>query len=315
MEFAGQHIISADQFDQLSLERLFEWARRMRGIAQREVVCNVLEKYDLGSFFFEESTRTRLSSERAFRLLGGHVCTMTDMKFSSIIVKGEDMEDTFRVLSHFCDIMVVRCKEEGQALIAAENSKVPVINGGDGKKEHPTQALLDVFTIKEENGDRIDGLTIAMVGDLEHSRTVHSLVKLLTLYCNITFLFVAPAELQIPAGYLALIEERGHRYEKMEDLRTALPHADVFYMVRPQNERMADEKKPVINGRYQLTKQLVEDHCKPNVIIHHPLPRNDEISKDVDSLKGAAYFKAIDNGILIRMALFILVLGKEKKFV
>jgi len=213
MWFADEDIISASKFDRPSMQRLFTLARRMAPIERREVECNVLRKYTLGNFFWEESTRTRLSSERAFKLLGGDVCTMTDMKFSSE-VKGESLTDSAIVLSKFCDIMVVRCRHQGEARKIARYSRVPVINGGDGKGEHPTQGLLEVFTIDERTGGQIDNSSITLVGDLRHSRSVHSLVKLLTFHDNLNFDCVATPEFQIPSSLEALIHRRGHTYKK-----------------------------------------------------------------------------------------------------
>lgn len=317
MLFEGQHILSADQFDRQGLEELFALAHRMRPIEERKVQCHVLEGYVLGSWFFKESTRTRLSGETAFRRLGGGVNTMTDMKMSAE-VKGESFEDSIRVLSAYCDVEVVRCKETGQAAIAAQLSRVPVINGGDGSGEHPTQALLDVFTIQEELG-RIDGLTVTMMGDLHHGRTVHSLAKLLSVYHGIRLVLCAPDLLPMPAALIEEIESKGVSVELAGgDKKRALNSADVVYVVRPQVERMTPEEQASLKdtiGPYGLDRQLVERYCKPGVVIMHPLPRNSEIKTDVDDLPGAAYFRQVDNGILVRMALFIKVLGKEEKFI
>lgn len=315
MEFAGQHIISADQFDLESLKKLFSFAHRMRPIAQRDVRCQVLDGYILGNFFFEESTRTRLGGETGFLRLGGGVETITAMRLSSMF-KGESFADCIRVLKSFCDIMVVRCKKAGQAAIAAKLSHVPVINAGDGDGEHPTQALLDLFTISEERHAKIDGLHIAMVGDLRLSRTVHSLAKLLSLYRDIRFTFIAPPAAQMPADIVKNLLKKGLQVEQTTDLRNGLKNAHAVYMVRRQKERVKRGKKhPLKNGQYRLTRRIVGEYCQPDVVIMHPLPRNAEIATDVDELKNAAYFRMVNNGIIIRMALFILVLGKEKEFV
>ncbi|HSX25081.1 MAG TPA: aspartate carbamoyltransferase, partial [Candidatus Andersenbacteria bacterium] len=217
----------------------------------------------------------------------------------------------------YCDIMVIRHPDIGSADIASRYSKKPVINGGDGPGEHPTQALLDLFTIKEEK-QHIDNLTIAMVGDLKHGRTIHSLAKLLTLYKGIKIQLIAPEEVQAPPELLTYLQQKDCEVMQSEHLQDCLQSADVIYMTRIQKERFDDlEAYERVNGRYALNHDLVEKYCKRDVTIMHPLPRlkGGELSTDLDELPSAAYFRQAENGTLIRMALYLLVLNKEAKFV
>lgn len=312
MDFAGKSIISVDQFDLEGIEKLFALAHRMRKIEQREVRCQILGGYILGSYFWEASTRTQASSEMAFMRLGGEVISKTGIPFSSM-VKGETWADTVRVLQATCDILVVRHPEKGSAEIAAKYSKKPVINAGDGPGEHPTQALLDLFTIFEE-GKQIEGSTIAMCGDLKHGRTVHSLAKLLRLYKNVRIICVAPLEIQMPIELVQQLQDAGVQVECTDSLERGIAHADVIYMTRIQKERFEDiAAYDRLNGMYVLNRRVVEQHCKPNATIMHPLPRVNELETDLDDLPGAAYFRQAENGNLIRMALYLLVLDKVRK--
>lgn len=314
MKFGHESIVSVSQFDREGIEILFALAHRMRKIENREVQCNVLGGYILGSLFFESSTRTRMSFDAAFMRLGGTLNSTVGFAFSSL-AKGETLEDTIRVVSGYCDLIVIRHPDEGSAAIAASCASKPVINAGDGPGEHPTQALLDLFTIFEER-KHVDGITIAMVGDLKHGRTVHSLAKLLTLYGNIHLVCIAPPEVQIPEELTAILTKRGCKVTQTSHLQEWLPQLDVIYMTRVQKERFADTAiYDRVNGSYVLDRNLVETHCKPDVTIMHPLPRMLELSTDLDTFPGSAYFRQAENGTLVRMALFLLVLGKESKFV
>ena len=314
MQFTHQHILSVNQFTQEGVEHLFQFAHRMRPIEQHIVRCQVLDGYILGSFFFEASTRTRMSFETAFMRLGGLVNTTTGFTFSSM-AKGESLEDTIRVAQGYCDIIVMRHPDVGSAELASRHSTKPVINGGDGPGEHPTQALLDLFTIREEK-KRIEGITIAMIGDLKHGRTVHSLTKLLTLYRGITIQLIAPEEVQMQKELIAYLRENGCEVMQSEHLEDCLPTADILYVTRIQKERFSDtEAYDRVNGTYSIDRALIEKYCKSDITIMHPLPRLGELACDIDDHPGAAYFRQAENGTLVRMALFILVLGKEKKFV
>lgn len=312
-DFRRANILSADQFDVSSLERVFALAERMRRIANGEVTCKVLQDNILGSCFFEESTRTRWSSEAGFMRLGGKVITMWDPRFSSMFKKNETLEDTIRVLSGYVDVIVMRHSEVGKSALAARYSQVPIINGGDGKGEHPTQALLDAFTIRQEMG-RLNDLHIAMVGDLVRGRTVHSLLKLLSLFENIRVSLVASSRWQMPADMIEKARETGCKIYQTDDFERGIKSANVVYMVRPQKER-AENSESEMCDRYCLDANIVRSKCKKGVVIMHPLPRNNEIAQDVDELSGAAYFRQAINGTLVRMALYLLIFGKEDKFV
>jgi aspartate carbamoyltransferase catalytic subunit len=316
MRFKNQDILSADQFDRPGLEKLRKLAHRMRKIYDRRVACEVLRHYIMGNFFFEDSRRTQFSHEVAFTRLGGDVITLTDtIPMSSFVKKQESFEDTVRVMQHYCDIMVVRCRNEGQAAIAASLSDKPVINAGDGKGEHPTQALLDWFTIREEKRGKIAGSKVAMMGDLTNGRTVHSLAKLLCLDDDIDFSFIAPLKFQMPSNIVRDIKDKGFRVTLTDDMEKGVKGADVLYVVRTQKERMARAMWRQMKDRYRVTRSFVEKKCKPDITIMHPLPRNSELATDVDDLPNAAYFRMIPNGVLVRMALCALVLGKEEKFI
>lgn len=312
-DFLRSSILSSEQFDVPSLERVFSLAKRMRRIASGEVTCKVLQDNVLGSCFFEESTRTRWSSEAGFMRLGGQVITMWDPRFSSMEKKKETFEDTIRVLSGYVDVIVVRHSEIGKATIAAQYSRVPVINGGDGQGEHPTQALLDAFTIQQEVG-RLNDFHIAMVGDLVRGRTVHSLLKILSLFEDVRVTLIASGKWQMPDDMVKKAEQAGCKIYQTDDFERGIKSADVIYMVRPQKER-AENGESEMCDRYCLDVRVVENKCKKGVVIMHPLPRNNEIAKDVDDLPNAAYFRQAENGTLVRMALYLLIFGKEDKFV
>lgn len=314
MQFLNSDILSVSQFDRENISHLFVLAHRMRKIARREVRCQVLDGYILGSLFFEESTRTRMSSNAAFMRLGGQVNETVGVEFSSI-AKGETLADTIRVAQLYCDILVIRHPQIGSAAEAARYSEKPVINAGDGIGEHPTQALLDLFTIFEER-KAVDNTTVAMIGDLKHGRTVHSLARLLTLYQGIKFVFIALIKIQMPRELVDEICSKGFEVTETENFEEGIAAADVLYMTRIQEKRFEHKADfHEVNGLYVLTQQKVERSCKPGVVVMHPLPRITEIHTDVDDLSSAAYFRQAENGVLVRMALYLLVLGKEEKFV
>lgn len=311
MNFHGNDIISVNQFDLADVEKLFTLAHRMRNVGTGKVKCQILEGHILANLFFEASTRSRMSFATAFMRLGGQVNSTTGMEFSSM-AKGESLADTIRVIQSYCDVLVMRHPELGAAQVAAEFSLVPVINAGDGPGEHPTQALLDLFTIFEER-KIVDGTMVAMVGDLKYGRTAHSLAKLLTLYKGIKFIFIAPSEVQMPDTLIQELREKGCDVTQTDDLTAGISNADVIYSTRMQIERM-DSQGATLKV-YVIDRKKVEEDCKKDVIILHPLPRNAEIGTDVDVLPNAAYFRQSDNGVLIRMALFLLLLGKEDHLV
>jgi aspartate carbamoyltransferase catalytic subunit len=316
VSFAGAHILTVEQLDLPKIKRLFSVADEMLCYARRERTTRVLEGAVLGNLFFEPSTRSRLSFGAAFNRLGGHVRETTGFAFSSM-VKGESISDTSRVVSGYMDILVVRHPEEGAVTRFAEVTNVPVINGGDGPGEHPTQALLDLYTLCRERGLRpgtLGGMTVAVVGDLRYGRTVHSLTKLLALERDLTFFCVAPPELQLPDELVRHLRERGHRVELTEDLAEGVRDADAIYATRIQQERLpADIEVHASQDRFRIDAALYDRLCRPGTILMHPLPRDSrsgvaELAEDLNRNPALAIFRQTDNGIPIRMALFALVL-------
>ncbi len=313
MDFKGKSIISVNQFDREGLDRLITLSKRMAPIAKREERCRVFEGYILANLFFEASTRSRLSFDAAFSRLGGTINSTVGFTFSSMS-KGETLADTIKVVQSYCDIISIRHPEIGSAAEAARHSRVPVINAGDGPGEHPTQALLDLFTIHQEKG-RLDNLTIALTGDLRFGRTVHSLAKLLSLYDGIRLLFVAPELIQMPKTLVEYVESRGCEVVQTASFNEAIAEADIIYSTRVQKERfVSQEEFEAVNGVFVLNRGKIEAACKPDVTIMHPLPRTNEIHVDVDAMPNAAYFRQAENGVLVRMALFLLIFGKEGEF-
>jgi len=259
----------------------------------------------LASLFYEPSTRTRLSFETAMHRLGGDVVSAVGIKFSSMY-KGETIEDTISVANQYVDIICMRHPEAGSADRAAAVSEVPFINGGDGPSQHPTQGILDVYTVKKEKG-KLDGLHVAMVGDLRYGRTVHSLSFLMGLYDDVKFTFVSPKELMMPEKVTSFLKEKNIPYTETEELEDGLG-ADVLYMTRVQQERFADQSE---FERLKLKYILKAKHVKgKDITVMHPLPRIGEIDTDVDPLPNAAYFRQVQNGIVVRMALLAMLLGK-----
>ncbi len=316
MDFSGAHILSIEQFQRDDIERVFGTADRMEPYAQRAKITRVLEGAILGNMFFEASTRTRISFGSAFNLLGGEVRESVGMDSLSL-VKGESLQDTARVLSGFSDVICMRHPQAGSVAEFASASRVPVMNGGDGSNEHPSQALLDLYTIKKElqgRGRGIDGLRIAMVGDLKYGRTVHSLCKLLCLFRDIQVTLVSPPELAMPEDLLALLDQAGHRTVATEQLEPSIAHVDIVYSTRIQEERFQDRSQAdLYRGRFRLNQEIYTRHCEPNTVIMHPLPRDsraeaNELDADLDKNPNLAIFRQTDNGLLIRMALFALVL-------
>ena len=316
MQFAGSHILGISQFERGDVERLFTVADQMRPYAHRERITRVLEGAILGSMFFEPSTRTRISFGSAFNLLGGEVRETTGFEHSAI-AKGESLYDTARVLSGYSDIIVMRHPEEGSVSEFATASRVPVINGGDGANEHPSQALLDLYTISREmahRGQSIDNLHIALVGDLKFGRAVHSLCMLLTLFDNIHFTLISPEELKLEPQYIEKIKSSAHVVTESTELQAGIQDADIIYVTRTQEERFASsEEASRYKGLFRLNQAIYTEFCKPNTVIMHPLPRDsradaNELDNDLNENPNLAIFRQTDNGVLIRMALFALIL-------
>ena len=316
MNFTGAHILSISQFQRQDVEHIFSVADQMEPYAQRKRVTRVLEGAILGNMFFEASTRTRVSFGSAFNLLGGEVRETAGFE-SSALVKGESLQDTARVLSGFSDVICMRHPQEGSVADFASASRVPVMNGGDGANEHPTQALLDLYTIRSEleaKGRTIDGLKIAMIGDLRHGRTVHSLSKLLSVYDNIEVVLVSPRELCLPESIIDSMRSAGVVVRESHELTGGISDVDIVYSTRIQEERFSSkEEADLYRGKFRLNQAIYTEFCQPNTVIMHPLPRDsradaNELDIDLDSNPNLAIFRQTDNGVLVRMALFALVL-------
>ena len=321
MNFTGAHILSISQFQRQDVEQIFSVADRMEPYALRKRVTRVLEGAILGNMFFEASTRTRVSFGSAFNLLGGEVRETAGFE-SSALVKGESLQDTARVLSGFSDVICMRHPQEGSVADFASASRVPVMNGGDGANEHPTQALLDLYTIGREleaKGRTIDGLRIAMIGDLRHGRTVHSLSKLLSLYNNIQVMLISPRELALPESIVEQMRSAGVTVTVSDELNNSIANVDIVYSTRIQEERFNSKAEAdLYRGKFRLNQAIYTQHCEPNTVIMHPLPRDsrsdaNELDCDLDDNPNLAIFRQTDNGLLIRMALFALVLDVVDK--
>jgi len=310
MEFQNADIISVNQFDRPDLEKVFTLSDQMREIARGKIRNRLLDGKILANLFLEASTRSRMSFASAFSRLGGDVNSTTGMTFSSM-AKGESLEDTISVIEQYCDVIAMRNPVTGSAQIAADVANVPVINAGDGIGEHPTQALLDAYTINAEKG-RVDDLTITMTGDLKYGRTVHSLAKLMSNFDDIKFVFAAPDDFQMPDDIIEDLRAKGFDVMQTDDLDGNLPEADVVYSTRLQKERLSEaDRGKDINSIFQITRAKVEQLCKKDVTIMHPLPRNDEVSTDVNPLPNAAYYRQAGYGMQVRMALYLLIFGKD----
>ncbi|SFH73883.1 aspartate carbamoyltransferase [Collimonas sp. OK307] len=313
-------LLSVDQFSRDSLEQLFRVTDIMQPIARRQKVSRILEGAVLANLFFEASTRTRISFGAAFCRLGGSVCDTTGFTFSSM-TKGESIYDTSRVISGYVDALVVRHPEQGAVDEFARATNIPVINGGDGPGEHPSQAILDLYTIQREFsrlGKLIDGSHIVMAGDLKYGRTVHSLIKLLALYRGLKFTLIAPPTLEMPAHILDRIARGGHVVEQSTSLAQGLKGADIVYATRIQKERFADEAIEGYTPDFQINQALIDATCSVDTIVMHPLPRDgrpgaNDLSTDLNHDPRLAIFRQTDNGIPVRMAIFATLLGVENQ--
>ena len=321
MDFSGSHILSIDQFDRSDIEKLFSVADKLEPYASKEKITRVLEGAILGNMFFEPSTRTRISFGASFNLLGGNVREITEIGSSSL-AKGESLADTAQVLSGYSDIIVMRHPEVNSVKKFAEASRVPVINAGDGSNEHPSQALLDLYTIQKElsqNDKSIDGLRIALVGDLKFGRAVHSLCKILSLYNNVKMNLISPEELKLPMELVKSISAKGVTITETENLEDGISEVDIIYVTRVQEERFKNKQDAdKYRGLLSLNQSIYTANCEPNTVIMHPLPRDsrsdaNELDSDLYENPNLAIFRQADNGIVIRMAIFTLVLDIEEK--
>ncbi|MGA9348843.1 MAG: aspartate carbamoyltransferase [Anaerolineae bacterium] len=306
--FYGQDIISVSQFTRESLDYIFSVAQEMRAIVRRAGSTDLLKGTVLACLFYEPSTRTSSSFIAAMSRLGGTVIPITQgVQFSSVS-KGESLPDTIRTLEQYADVIILRHPEVGASGVAAKYARKPIINAGDGIGEHPTQALLDLFTIKEELG-QIDGLSVAMVGDLKYGRTVHSLTRLLCLY-DVELSFVSPEILRLPLDIMNQVRARNLPVRETYDVADVIETVDVLYVTRVQKERFPDlSQYEEVKGYYEITPELME-RAKEKMIVMHPLPRVEEIHYAIDDDPRAAYFRQMENGMYIRMALLAAVLGK-----
>ena len=303
----GRHILSVSQFARADLEQVFTVAEEMRTMVERIGAFDLLKGKILANVFYEPSTRTSSSFTAAMERLGGSVIPINEVKYSSVS-KGESLPDTVRTLECYADVIVLRHPETGSAAIAANVARKPIINAGDGIGEHPTQALLDLFTMREELG-AIDGLTVTMLGDLKYGRTVHSLAKLLALF-EVKVNYVSPDLLRMPVELIAQLAARGLRQSEYNALDPALADTDVLYVTRVQKERFENpDEYESVRGAYVITPETMT-HAKPKMALMHPLPRVGEIAPEVDTDPRAAYFRQMEYGMYVRMALLAMVLGK-----
>lgn len=306
-EWYGKDIISVKQFSRKDLDYIFGVAHEMRGMVERVGTFDLLKGKILANLFYEPSTRTSSSFTAAMERLGGSVIPINEVKYSSV-TKGETLADTVRTLECYADVIVLRHPETGSAAIASKAAKKPIINAGDGTGEHPTQALLDAFTVKSELG-RFDGLTVTMLGDLKYGRTVHSLARLLSLF-NVKLNYVSPDILKMPKEVMDEVGEKNIPQAEFDSLDQVLPETDVLYVTRVQKERFENvDEYEKVKGAYVIDPAVMQA-AKQKMIVMHPLPRVTEISMDFDDNPRAAYFRQMEYGLYVRMALLAMVLGK-----
>ena len=303
MAFQGKDITSIEDFSRAQIDHILDISQSMEPIAKKG--SEILKGKILATLFFEPSTRTRLSFETAMLKLGGSNIGFAEADVTSI-KKGENLVDTIRTIEKYADVIALRHSLEGAAKLAAEFSVVPIINAGTGAEEHPTQALMDLYTIRKEKG-KIDSLRVALVGDLRYGRTVHSLALALSLY-NIELYLVSPETLRMRKDVLETVK---NKIDVTQDanLEAIMPKIDVLYITRIQKERFPDAAEYAkLKGAYKIDKKTLET-AQNDMIIMHPLPRIDEIAPEVDTMPQAKYFQQVYNGVVVRMALLALVLG------
>jgi aspartate carbamoyltransferase catalytic subunit len=306
LKFEGRDIISVKDFSRKEIDYILKIAQAMEPIAAKG--SDMLKGKILATLFFEPSTRTRLSFEAAMHKLGGSAIGFAEAEIASV-KKGENLADTVRVVENYADVIALRHPLEGAARLASEFSKVPIINGGSGAEEHPTQALLDLYTILKEKG-KINGLKIALIGDLRYGRTVHSLAYALSLY-NIELYLVSPESLKMRREVLETIKEK-IPVTVRTSLEKVISQVDVLYTTRIQKERFPEPAEYAkVKGSYKIDLETL-NKAKEDLIILHPLPRMDEISAEVDNTSHARYFQQVWNGTVVRMAILALILGAIK---
>jgi aspartate carbamoyltransferase len=304
----NKDVLHGNQFSNKEIDAIIKTASEFEKELKKKSSLNLLKGKIMATLFYEPSTRTRLSFETAMQRLGGGVVGMGSVESSSV-AKGETLVDTVRTVSQYADVIVIRHPRTGSAKEAADAVDIPVINGGDGAGQHPTQALLDIYTIYKEL-KTLKKLRVSLVGDLKNGRTVHALVELLSLY-GARLYFVSPNTLRMPEGITSNLKQKGIEVEETEDLFKAASESDLIYMTRIQKERfenLSDYER--VKGSYIINAEFLKRLGK-KIVILHPLPRVDEINPDVDSYPGAAYFRQVRNGVFVRMALLAMILGKR----
>ncbi|MFO7939000.1 MAG: aspartate carbamoyltransferase [Bacteroidales bacterium] len=299
----NRHLVSINDFSKEDIGRILDLATEFEENPSQQL----LEGKVIASLFFEPSTRTRLSFESAINRLGGRVIGFTDATSSSVS-KGESLKDTIRTVANYSDMIVMRHPIEGAARLASEVSSVPVINAGDGANQHPTQTLLDLYSIRKTQGS-LDNVNLFLVGDLKYGRTVHSLLMAMANYENVTFNFISPEELRIPNEYKLFLEKKGIPYYEHADFDGIIEHADIIYMTRIQRERFSDPMEYEKTKNSYVLRNKMLDNAKKNMRVLHPLPRVNEIHEDVDTNAKAYYFPQALNGVFTRQAIISLILG------
>lgn len=303
-----KHILNAEQFSKVEVEQILSSASKMENLCVSGKREEILKDKIIACMFFEPSTRTRLSFESAALRLGADIISVENASMSSSAYKGETIEDTMKMLNCYADLIVMRHPKKGEVQAGAKVSTKPVINAGDGNNQHPTQGLLDLYTIKKEKG-KLTGLNIGFGGDLLNSRTLKSLLPLLRLYEGNNFYFISPKELELPRELIKELEDKGVQFKELNDLEGAIAELDILYMTRVQKERfvnLGDYEK--VKDLFILKKEYL-NKMKKDAIIMHPLPKINEIDKEVDEDSRAAYFRQAQNGLYVRMALLCYVLG------
>ncbi|MFO7829692.1 MAG: aspartate carbamoyltransferase [Bacteroidales bacterium] len=301
----NKNLVSITDFSKDEIFRILDLAEEF----EKNPNQNLLENKVIATLFFEPSTRTRLSFESAISRLGGRYIGFTDAASSSV-KKGESVKDTIMTVANYSDMIIMRHPIEGSARWASEVSGVPIINAGDGSNQHPTQTLLDLYSIRKTQGT-LDNLNVFFVGDLKYGRTVHSLLQAMSMF-NTTFNFISPEELKIPEEYKMFLDKKGLKYYEHRDFSDIISHADVIYMTRIQRERFSDPMEyEKTKNSYVLKKSMLEN-TKPNMKVLHPLPRVNEISTDVDTDEKAYYFTQALNGVYTRQAIISLILGLKQ---
>jgi len=307
--FNIKNIISIKDFERADIDYILDEASKLENIAKSREVCEDLKGKILGLMFFEPSTRTKMSFETAMKRLSGE-CIGFENTGSSSVSKGESIADTAKMFEGYCDALVIRHELEGVSKFISDLVDVPVINAGDGASQHPTQTLLDLYTIKQEIGS-IDNLKIALIGDLKYGRTVHSLANALTLYDNVELYFVSPPELKMPQEILHDLDKKNMTYTEVSNISDIIDNVNVLYLTRIQKERFGDiEDYLKIKGAYIINKKMLEGK---DLIVMHPLPRIDEIDGDVDDTKYNKYFTQAANAVPVRMAILKTLIKNNPK--